>query len=101
LHTEILDSVGPTLRLTPLIEMLDKSLQSDDNVLRTKVLVEVNEDFHQADLINQALDSNILVSLVSCFKDSDNVIRELASRAVLKVTNIEMGRVVFVANTLV
>jgi aryl carrier-like protein len=81
--------------------MLDRSLQSDDNVLRTKVLVEVNEDFHQADLINQALDSNILVSLVSCFKDTDNVIRELASRAVLKVTNIEMGRVVFVANALV
>lgn len=38
--------------LTHLLEMLDKSLQSDDNVLRTKVLVEVNEDFHQADLIN-------------------------------------------------
>jgi hypothetical protein len=52
-------------------------------------------------MVNQALDSNILVSLVSCFKDPDNVIRELASRAVLKVTNIEMGRVVFVANTLV
>lgn len=81
--------------------MLDKSLQSDDNVLRTKVLVEVNEDFHQADLINQALDANILVSLVSCFKDTDNIIRELASRAVLKVTKIEMGRVVFVTNALV
>ena len=93
--------VSCTRCLTHLLEMLDKSLQSDDNVLRTKVLVEVNEDFHQADLINQALDSNILVSLVSCFKDTDNVIRELASRAVLKVTNIEMGRVVFVANALV
>ena len=93
--------VSRTRCLTHLLEMLDKSLQSDDNVLRTKVLVEVNEDFHQADLINQALDSNILVSLVSCFKDTDNVIRELASRAVLKVTNIEMGRVVFVANALV
>ena len=28
------------------IEMLDKNLQSADNVLRTKVLIEVNEDFH-------------------------------------------------------
>lgn len=81
--------------------MLDKNLLSDDNVLRTKVLLEVNEDFHQADLVNQALDSNILASLVLCFKDQDDVIRELASRAVLKVTNVEMGRVVFVANTLV
>lgn len=81
--------------------MVDKSLQSTDNVLRTKVLTEINEDFRQADLINQALDSNILVSLVSCFKETDEVIRELASRAILKVTNVEMGRVVFVANALV
>ena len=87
--------------LIPNLEMLDKNLLSNDNVLRTKVLVEVNEDFHQADLVNQALDSNILASLVMCFKDTDDVIRELASRAVLKVTNVEMGRVVFVANTLI
>ena len=87
--------------LTLQLEILDKNLLSSDNVLRTKVLIEVNEDFHQADLVNQALDSNILASLILCFKDQDDVIRELASRAVLKVTNVEMGRVVFVANTLV
>jgi hypothetical protein len=27
-------------------EMLDKGLKSNDDVLRTKVLIEINEDFH-------------------------------------------------------
>ena len=63
-----------------------------DNVLRTKILVEINEDFHQADKINVALDDNILQELVKCFKEQDDVIRELASRAVLKVALTEKGR---------
>jgi len=40
--------------------MLDKGLKSKDDVLRTKVLIEINEDFHQADKLNFALESNIL-----------------------------------------
>lgn len=32
-------------------------MAGDDNVLRTKVLTEINEDFHQADKINFALES--------------------------------------------
>jgi hypothetical protein len=48
-------------RLTFLfIEMLDKGLKSEDDVLRTKVLIEINEDFHQADKLNFALESPIL-----------------------------------------
>lgn len=54
-----------------------------DDVLRTKVLIEINEDFHQADKINIALKTTVLEELVKCFVEKDNVIRELASRAVL------------------
>jgi hypothetical protein len=71
---------------------MQKSLTGKDNVLRTKILVEINEDFHQADKINVALDDNILQELVKCFKEQDDVIRELASRAVLKVALTEKGR---------
>jgi hypothetical protein len=31
-----------------------------DNVLRTKILREINEEFHQGDKLNAALDSEIL-----------------------------------------
>jgi hypothetical protein len=81
--------------------MLDKGLKSDDDVLRTKVLVEINEDFHQADKLNFALESSILQQLLGCFSHKDAIIRELASRAVLKIANTEMGRVVFVQNSLI
>lgn len=76
--------------------MLDKGLKSEDDVLRTKVLIEINEDFHQADKLNFALESPILNQLLACFSHKDANIRELASRAVLKIANTEMGRVVFV-----
>ena len=65
-------------------------------MLRTKILIEINEDFHQADKVNVALDDHILEELVKCFKansgEQDDVIRELASRAVLKVAQTEKGR---------
>ena len=76
-------------------------MKTEDDVLRKKVLIEINEDFHQADKMNFALESDILVQLVGCFKDRDSDIRELAARAVLKVTNTEMGRVIFVSNDLI
>jgi hypothetical protein len=59
-------------------------MEGDDNVLRTKILIEINNDFHQGDKLNFALDSEILNELVRCFEDEDNVIRELASRAIIK-----------------
>lgn len=67
-------------------------MSGKDNILRTKVLVEINEDFHQADNVNMALDSHILDQLVRCFIEKDDVIRELASRAILKVATTDKGR---------
>jgi len=67
-------------------------MAGSDNVLRTKVLLELNEDFHQADKVNDALDAGVLKELIKCFKEKDQVIRELASRAVLKVACTERGR---------
>ena len=78
-----------------------REMESKDDILRKKVLIEINEDFHQADKLNFALDSTILSELVKCFKEKDNEIRELASRAVLKVANTEKGRVVLVQNKII
>lgn len=74
---------------------------SKDDVLRTKVLIEINEDFHQADKINFALESDILSELIKCFSEEDIVIRELASRAVLKVASTDKGRKVLVDTKIV
>jgi hypothetical protein len=63
---------------------MTRQMEGDDNVLRTKILIEINNDFHQGDKLNFALDSEILNELVRCFEDEDNVIRELASRAIIK-----------------
>ena len=73
-------------------------MKGDDSVLRKKVLVEINEDFHQADKLNEALDSGILMNLIYCCRENDNVIRELASRAILKIANTEKGRVTLVSS---
>ena len=78
-----------------------RELADNDDVLRKKVLIEINEDFHQADKINFALESTILKELVKTFKEADNEIRELGSRAVLKVANTEKGRKVLVENKIV
>jgi hypothetical protein len=60
-----------------------REMAGKDDVLKTKVLIEINEDFHSADKLNFALNSNILSELVTCFSKKDDIIRELASRAVL------------------
>lgn len=72
-------------------------MQSSDNVLRTKILKEINEEFHQGDKLNAALNSSeILDELVKCFSEDDSTIRELASRAVIKVASTEKGRIFLV-----
>jgi len=73
-------------------------MKSNDSTLRKKVLHEINEDFHQADKLNEALDSGILMCLVYCCREQDNVTRELASRAILKIANTEKGRVTLVSS---
>ena len=78
---------------------------TDDNVLRTKILVEINEDFHDASKVNQAIEPKYegegeeavelpttLNELVRCFEEEDETIRELASRAIIKVASTEKGR---------
>lgn len=97
------DTVSHTVpdRFHRFVEQLTKGLQEDDDILKNKVLLEINEDFHQADKLNFALESDILQQLLSCFSHKEAHIRELASRAVLKIANTEMGRVVFVQNNLI
>lgn len=74
-------------------EKLTRQMSSTDNVLRTKILREINEEFHQGDKLNAALDnSDILEELIKCFVEDDATIRELASRAVIKVAGTEKGR---------
>ena len=75
-----------------VLEKMRAEMSGTDNVLRTKVLVELNEDFHQADHVNSALEAGMLKELIKCFKEKDNVIRELGSRAVLKAACTEKGR---------
>jgi len=68
-------------------------------VLLRKVLIEINEDFHVADKLNLALDSTELVRrLVQSCKVKGEEIRELASRAMLKVVNTEKGRTTIVSD---
>ena len=91
------------------LDKLQRQMGSDDNVLRTKILIEINEDFHDGAKLNQAINPKyegegeeeqelptILNELVRCFEEEDNTIRELASRAIIKVASTEKGR-----NTLV
>lgn len=72
-----------------------------DNVLRTKILKEINEDFHRGDVLNEALESEILYELVRCFKEKDETIRELASRAFIKIANTEKGRYILIEEEII
>lgn len=68
-------------------------MSSEDNVLRTKILKEINEDFHDGGKLNFALESSdILLELVACFEENDEVIRELSSRAIIKVCCTQSAR---------
>ena len=48
------------------VEKMAGEMETRDNELRKKVLIEINEDFHQADKLNEALDSKVLIELVKC-----------------------------------
>lgn len=78
-----------------------REMASKDDILMTKVLIEINEDFHSADKINFALDSTILKELITCFIKKENVIRELASRAVLQIACTEKGREILIDRIIV
>jgi hypothetical protein len=76
-------------------------MSGTDNILRTKILKEVNEEFHQGDKLNAALESEVLQELVRCFEEKDNVIRELASRAFIKIAGTEKGRIILIEDEIV
>eukprot|EP00349_Pseudokeronopsis_sp_Brazil_P001309 CAMPEP_0202958122 /NCGR_PEP_ID=MMETSP1396-20130829/2467_1 /ASSEMBLY_ACC=CAM_ASM_000872 /TAXON_ID= /ORGANISM="Pseudokeronopsis sp., Strain Brazil" /LENGTH=316 /DNA_ID=CAMNT_0049675989 /DNA_START=114 /DNA_END=1064 /DNA_ORIENTATION=+ len=78
-----------------------EELAGQDDVLRTKVLKEINEDFHCADKINLALESSLLAQFMRCFREEDACIRELASRAVLQIGSSEKGRQTLISRKLV
>lgn len=77
-------------------------MSGEDNVLRTKILTEINEDFHQGDKLNFALNSSeTLYELVNCFEEEDPVIRELSSRAIIKCCGTEQGRLIIVQEEMI
>ena len=80
---------------------MSRQMAGEDNVLRTKILKEVNEDFHQGDKLNFALDSDILLELVRCFEEDVEVIRELGSRAIIKVAGTEKGRIILIEDEII
>jgi len=60
------------LFLTQFNNVSDKivhQMKGNDSILRKKVLHEINEDFHQADKLNEALDAEILMCLVYCCRE--------------------------------
>jgi hypothetical protein len=58
--------------------------------------VEINEDFHRADFVVLSLKFPLLKELIACCKEKDDVRRELASSAVMKVSGTEEGREVLI-----
>ena len=59
--------------------------------LRKKVLIEINEDFSDAEWVNICLKSGMIEELVGCFTDDAVVSRELASWAIMQVALVEQG----------
>jgi hypothetical protein len=91
LPTQAENSVSDNL-LT-ISEKYYNQLVRGDLVLRHKVFKEMNEDFHQADMINEALvRTNILNEIVKSCQDLDDKTRELASRCFSSVANTHYGR---------
>lgn len=82
-------------------DKMSRQMAGTDNVLRTKILKEINEDFHRGDVLNEALESEILYELVRCFKEKDETIRELASRAFIKIANTEKGRYILIEEEII
>ena len=77
-------------------------MSGEDNVLRTKILKEINEDFHQGDKLNSAFNSSdLLFELVNCFEEEDVTIRELASRAIIKCCGTEQSRYIIVTEEII
>lgn len=75
-------------------------MKHGDSILQKKVLFEINEDFHQADNVNEALNTNILVEFLRACGEKDDEIRELASRTLVSIGNTAWGREILVRQKL-
>jgi hypothetical protein len=58
-------------------------LRLTDDILRKKVLIEINEDLRQGFNVMMLLDSNLPGELIKAMTESDEEIRELASRTMI------------------
>ena len=59
---------------------MTRELLFSDNILKKKILEELNEDVKKADNITlMLLSSDIYPVIIKCLKDEDNDIRELSS----------------------
>ena len=72
---------------------LTRQIKESEDILKKKCLIEINEDFHrQENLTLGLLSSRILETLIDTIRHPDNEIRELASRALVQVGNIKLGK---------
>jgi hypothetical protein len=76
-----------------------RQLHGDDQILRHKVLIEINEDFHRSDFVVLSLQFPLLKELMAACKEEDDVRRQLASAAVMKVAGTEVGRQKLIENS--
>lgn len=44
-----------------------EEMKTTDNILKEKILKEINEDYHQADKVNFSLQSGLLDECIKCF----------------------------------
>lgn len=85
-------------------EKMTKDLVTESDILQLKTLEEINLDFSRGDFINLALlSSDLLDALVKHFRNPLDSIRELASRAVVRLpllfrNSIPFEGVFFIAN---
>ncbi|EGR29633.1 rtdr1-prov protein, putative [Ichthyophthirius multifiliis] len=74
-------------------EKMARQLVQETDILKLKILTEINEDFRRSDFINLALlSSDILEVLIKHFQDKSQNIRELASRSIVQVCSLNYGR---------
>ena len=65
-------------------DKMARDMEEVSNVLKLKILNEINEDFRRADFVTLAiLSSHLIQNLIQHFKDHNDEIRELASRSLV------------------
>jgi len=73
-------------------DKMTKQLQSKDNILRTKVFIEINEDMRHLTKVVEITRSTLPAEIRRALKDPNHTIRELASRAFIGPTFVVEGQ---------